>query len=173
MDKTINYLNFEIFDGSKIFKVFDYNSFCLNKIKYYFGTLPSYYFKYIKLEQGSKIEKVCYDYYKNSSYYDLILILNNREMIYDMPYMNDIILSAIEKDLDEYKRKIFNDPFKKLSDKSYNDLYKKLENNYETKNLKLQFLKVIDINLMPEVIADINEIIEKYQNNIELLDLDE
>jgi hypothetical protein len=26
---------------------------------------------------------------------------------------------------------------------------------------------------MPEVIADINEIVEKYQNNIELLDLDE
>ena len=32
------------------------------------------------------------------------------------------------------------------------------------------YLKVIDVNLMPEVISDINEIVEKYQNNIEILD---
>ena len=86
MDKTLNYLNFEIYNGLKILKIFDYNSICKNKIKVYLNSLPSNYFKYLKVEQGAKIEKLCFDYYKNTNYYDIILILNNRDMIYDMPY---------------------------------------------------------------------------------------
>ena len=141
-----------------------------NKIKVYLNSLPSNYFKYLKVEQGAKIEKLCFDYYKNTNYYDIILILNNRDMIYDMPYENDIILDAIDSDIENYKQKVFNDPYKKLSDRSYKDLYNKLDIFYNTKNLKFQYLKVIDVNLIPEVISDINEIVEKYQNNIEILD---
>ena len=170
MDKTLNYLNFEIYNGLKILKIFNYNSICKNKIKVYLNSLPSNYFKYLKVEQGAKIEKLCFDYYKNTNYYDIILILNNRDMIYDMPYENDIILDAIDSDIENYKQKVFNDPYKKLSDRSYKDLYNKLDIFYNTKNLKFQYLKVIDVNLIPEVISDINEIIEKYQNNIEILD---
>lgn len=91
-------------------------------------------------------------------------------MIYDMPYENDIILDAIDADIENYKQKVFNDPYKKLSDRSYKDLYNKLDIFYNSKNLKFQYLKVIDVNLIPEVISDINEIVEKYQNNIEILD---
>lgn len=181
MNKTFSYDIFTVKPESSpissVFNINDYNSVCLDKIKTYLSELPSTYFGYIKVDQGIKIEKLCYDYYEETDLYDLILLLNNRDCISDMTYPNDIVISEIENDLEDYKRKCFNtassiNVVKSFSDKSYKDLYSSLETKYDYKNNKLQYIKVIKKNEIYKVLSDINEIISNYQNNINLLDME-
>ena len=81
MQNTIDYNAFEMGGSTYNFNITDYTSTGLNKIRSYLNTLGNSYFVYLKVEENTKIEKVCYDYYNNTNYYDLILLLNNKEMI--------------------------------------------------------------------------------------------
>lgn len=171
MKHIISYDEFSLEGSSSNFNIKDYNSVNLTKIKSYLNSLDNSYFVYLKVEVGAKIEKVCYDYYNNTNYCDLIMMINGRNMIYDMPYSYDIILEAIEKDIDRYRSKVFRNTFDKLSDRAYNDLEKSLSNKYNSENSKFLYIKAIRNTMIPIVLSSIKEITKNYQDNINLVNM--
>lgn len=170
MKHTIDYNDF-IIEGSTNFNIKDYNSVNTTKIKNYLNSLDNSYFVYLKVEIGSKIEKVCFDYYKNTNYCDLIMLINDRDMIYDMPYSYDILLEAIENDIDRYRSKVFRNTHDKLSDRSYKDLENSLSKEYDSANSKFLYIKAIRNTMIPLVLSNIKEITKNYQNNINLVNM--
>lgn len=172
MQNTIDYNAFEMSGSTYNFNITDYTSAGLNKIRSYLNTLDNSYFVYLKVEENTKIEKVCYDYYNNTNYYDLILLLNNKEMVYDMPYSYDIILEAIEKDIDRYRSKVFKNTFEKFSDMAYNDLENSLSEKYNKNNSKFLYIKAIKINLIPIVLSEIYKLAAEYRDNINLVNME-
>lgn len=171
MKNSLEFTSFELSSNNTTFNITNYNSMCLNKIKIYLQNIDKANLLYLKVDNDAKIEKICLDYYGNTDYYDLLLIINRREMVFDMAYSNDIILSAIESDIENYRNKVFKDPYKDFSVLSKNNLTNVLYKEYEEKNSKLKYIKVIKADYISTVITDINKIIATYQDNITLLDL--
>ncbi len=171
MQNTFEFDTFTLNSKNSTFNIKNYNSMCLNKIKTYLQGLSSKYLLYLKVENDSKIEKICTDYYGTDNYCDLILLINQRDMVFDMAYSNDIVLSAIESDIEQYRNKVFKDPYKQFSKTAYDKLYKKLSDEYYNNNNKFKYIKVINSAHISSVIIDINNIISSYQDNIKLLDL--
>src|SRR5574344_304011 len=163
MQNTIDYNAFEMSGSTYNFNITDYTSAGLNKIRSYLNTLSNSYFVYLKVEENTKIEKV---------YYDLILLLNNKEMVYDMPYSYDIILEAIEKDIDRYRSRVFKNTFEKFSDMAYNDLENSLSEKYNKNNSKFLYIKAIKINLIPIVLSEIYKLTTEYRDNINLVNME-
>lgn len=159
MDKDLlNFENFIIKTGKSDFSISNYNSIDLSEVRNYLDGLPDFWFTHLKIHEGSKIEKVLYEYYKTDNFYDLILFLNKRDMVFDMPYSYDVIIDAVEKDIAEYQYKVFGNTIDQLSEKASLRLKEKLDNSYSKNNEKYIYLKVITtdkINIVRRKIENI------------------
>lgn len=171
MDNVLlKFSNFEYTDESKDIDIPNYNSIDLREIKEYIGSLGDEYFEWVKNNEGDTIEKIVHDYYHNDDYYDLILMINGRDMLFDMPYSYDIILNAIATDLQNYGYKVYGSIKQSLSDKASKLLSDKLDNDYSTKNQIFLYLKVIKIQYINDIRKKIADIIETQKNMYSLLD---
>lgn len=63
------------------------------------------YLKYIELKYNVLIENVSYKYYKNSAYWDLLLVMNNRDALFDMVYNFDTVVDIVDEITENYFRK--------------------------------------------------------------------
>ena len=107
MKNILDFGSFDIDVAYKTFKVTNYNSVDLAQVKKMLDELDKDYFVWLKVNEGDKIEKVLFDYYKTSDYYDLILLVNSREMVFGMPYSYDVVLNAVDVDIQNYEYKVF------------------------------------------------------------------
>lgn len=63
------------------------------------------YLKYIELKYNDLIENVSYKYYKNSAYWDLLLVMNNRDALFDMVYNFDTVVDIVDEITENYFKK--------------------------------------------------------------------
>lgn len=152
------------------YEVFNYNSINLSEIKVYLNSLDKNYFVWLKLNEGDTIEKVLHDYYANEDLYDLILLLNDRDMLFGMPYSYDVILNAINNDIQNYEYKVFGNIKNGLSEIAISKLKEKLDNEYSENNQKYLYLKVIKLDYINEVRKTVADIIETQKDMYSLLD---
>lgn len=162
----LTYDDFEI--GN--FKIKNYNSFMLSEIRNYLDSLDDNYYTYIKITDNVLIEKVIFDYYDTENYYDLILFINNREMLYDMPYSYDIILNNIDKDINAYEYKVFGTLKNELSEKSKSRLVEKLNSEYIENNKKLLYIKIIKKQYINEILRKISYLVETQKELYSLME---
>lgn len=162
----LSYDDFEI--GN--FKIKNYNSFMLSEIRNYLDSLDDNYYTYIKITDNVLIEKVIFDYYDTENYYDLILFINNREMLYDMPYSYDIILNNIDKDINAYEYKVFGTLKNELSEKSKSRLVEKLNSEYIENNKKLLYIKIIKKQYINEILRKITYLVETQKELYSLME---
>ena len=162
----LTYDDFEI--GN--FKIKNYNSFMLSEIRNYLDSLDDNYYTYLKLTDNVLIEKVIFDYYDTENYYDLILFINNREMLYDMPYSYDIILNNIDKDTNAYEYKVFGTLKNELSEKSKSRLAEKLNSEYIENNKKLLYIKIIKKQYINEILRKITYLVETQKELYSLME---
>ena len=162
----LTYDDFEI--GN--FKIKNYNSFMLSEIRNYLDSLDDNYYTYLKLTDNVLIEKVIFDYYDTENYYDLILFINNREMLYDMPYSYDIILNNIDKDINAYEYKVFGTLKNELSEKSKSRLVEKLNSEYIENNKKLLYIKIIKKQYINEILRKITYLVETQKELYSLME---
>lgn len=162
----LTYDDFEI--GN--FKIKNYNSFMLSEIRNYLDSLDDNYYTYLKLTDNVLIEKVIFDYYDTENYYDLILFINNREMLYDMPYSYDIILNNIDKDINAYEYKVFGTLKNELSEKSKSRLAEKLNSEYIENNKKLLYIKIIKKQYINEILRKITYLVETQKELYSLME---
>lgn len=162
----LTYDDFEI--GN--FKIKNYNSFMLSEIRNYLDSLDDNYYTYIKITDNVLIEKVIFDYYDTENYYDLILFINNREMLYDMPYSYDVILNNIDKDINAYEYKVFGTLKNELSEKSKSRLVEKLNSEYIENNKKLLYIKIIKKQYINEILRKITYLVETQKELYSLME---
>lgn len=157
MKNILDFGSFDIDVAYKTFKVTNYNSVDLTQVKKMLDELDKDYFVWLKVNEGDKIEKVLFDYYKTSDYYDLILLVNSREMVFGMPYSYDVVLNAVDVDIQNYEYKVFGNLKESLSEKSKSRLVEKIDNQYTSDNKQFLYLKVIKnehINYVKRKIID-------------------
>ena len=152
------------------FNVCDYTSIDLEEVRKYINTLDKNWFEYIKVHENTTIEKVCYDYYETCDYYDLILMLNGRDMLYDMAYTSDVLIDSAEDNLKEYEFKMFGNDYESVYTKTRERLKDSIEDNLNKKNLGFLYIKIIKKNYINEVKRNITEIINTQKELFKLLD---
>ena len=155
-ETLMKYDDFNVFNIKNTLKIKNYTSFDIYKIKELLNSLDKNYFAWIKLNEGSLIESALYDYYGDENLYDLIMFINQRDMLFDMPYSYDVILNAIDRSISEYEYRVFGNFKKELSEKS---------------NKKLLYLKVIKREYINEVKRRIYEEIETQKEMYSMIEV--
>lgn len=170
-ETLMKYDDFNVFNVRNTLKIKDYTSFDIYKIKELLNSLDKNYFAWIKLNEGSLIESALYDYYGDENLYDLIMFINQRDMLFDMPYSYDVILNAIDRSISEYEYRVFGNFKKELSEKSNKRLREKLDADYTEKNQKFLYLKVIRREYINEVKRRIYEEIETQKEMYSMIEV--
>lgn len=170
-ETLMKYDNFNVFNVRNTLKIKDYTSFDIYKIKELLNSLDKNYFAWIKLNEGSLIESALYDYYGDENLYDLIMFINQRDMLFDMPYSYDVILNAIDRSISEYEYRVFGNFKKELSEKSNKRLREKLDADYTEKNQKFLYLKVIKREYINEVKRRVYEEIETQKEMYSMIEV--
>lgn len=83
-------------DREKIFKLKDF----INKI-------DKNWIKEKRIPNNMTLEKVSYDLYQTTKYWDVILLLNERTPIWDMPYDYDVISEAGNTAINEFETEFY------------------------------------------------------------------
>ena len=169
-NEVLNFDYFKLQNAEKIYAVNNYNSISISEIKEHLKSLDKNYFVWLKLNEGDTIEKVLHDYYGNEDIYDLILILNDRDMLFDMPYSYDVILEAVNSDIQKYEYKVYGNIKNGLSNKVANKLKEKIDERYSENNQKFLYLKVIKLSYINTVKKKIYDIIETQKDMYSLLE---
>lgn len=167
MESTL--LDFDDFECN-YFRIKNYNSIDLYRIKVFLSELDKNYFVWLKLNIGETIEKAVYDYYGNDDLYDLILFLNNREMLFDMPYSYDYILNSIDNEIQNYTFKVFGTLKHELSEQSKKKLVDKLDLEYSDDNQHFLYLKVIKKEYINETKRKIIQMIDDQKDMFSLIE---
>ena len=84
-----------------------YNRIKILKIKSLIDTLSNDWFGYQQISNNTTLEKVSYDLYGSSQYWDILLLVNNRMPIFDMPYDYDVISEVGETMTRDYEQRIY------------------------------------------------------------------
>lgn len=188
MDIAYEFLN-------KTYNIKRYSSINLETIHLYLDSIDRSWFEYIKLNVDQTLESALYAYYHSEDYYDLILLINYREMLSDMPYSNDKIINDINSDLEEYAIKLYNqgvsfntnyikpetcaqkridNPEELIKNRRYGP-YQRLSAFLQYKYNKLNslriFLKVPKLQYIHKIISGVRDIITTEQEVLELQDL--
>lgn len=170
-ETLMKYDDFNVFNVRNTLKIKNYTSFDIYKIKELLNSLDKNYFAWIKLNEGSLIESALYDYYGDENLYDLIMFINQRDMLFDMPYSYDVILNAIDRSMSEYEYRVFGNFKKELSEKSNKRLREKLDADYTEKNQKFLYLKVIKREYINEVKRRVYEEIETQKEMYSMIEV--
>lgn len=170
-ETLMKYDDFNVFNVKNTLKIKNYTSFDIYKIKELLNSLDKNYFAWIKLNEGSLIESALYDYYGDENLYDLIMFINQRDMLFDMPYSYDVILNAIDRSISEYEYRVFGNFKKELSEKSSKRLREKLDADYTEKNQKFLYLKVIKREYINEVKRRVYEEIETQKEMYSMIEV--
>lgn len=84
---------------NEICNVTDYRSFDVNSFSSFVNEANT---EKIKINEGDFIESVSYRYYNDANMWDLILLMNNRNAITDMPYDSDLVVEIVEEIVSNY-----------------------------------------------------------------------
>ena len=116
-----------------------------------------YYIEYVQIQDNDKIERISYQIYGTADYWDLLILINSRDPLFDMVYSYDMVENSVYSDLDEYDNTNFNSKLSTLTinNEIYLDtlkegfLNKAIEANEDLRTLKIikpsklqEFLKI-------------------------------
>lgn len=154
------YLENKIYKPNKFFRietsatdydigVGDFRSINIENLKNVINSFPPDYFAYMDISPNTNMEKVALDIYDNADYQDILYVINDRSPLLDNPYDYDVLVEQTKHKIRDYEKKIG----RTLSEKDYERLYEKYEDEIlEENNIKLE-IKYIKQNKLYEVLS--------------------
>lgn len=142
-------LNFER-EAIDSVSVVDYKSLNLDSLRELLNNKS--YLKYIELKYNDLIENVSYKYYQNSAYWDLLLVMNNRDALFDMVYNFDTIVDIVDEITENYFQKNYQGKVSEQFIEWYKENKKIKISNLNENNVILFILKD---EILSEVIRNI------------------
>jgi hypothetical protein len=94
------------YDDNKL--VINYNSINKDLITEYILISNPNYFAFKLIDEGQTLEKISYDLYGTADYWDLLLILNKYDPLFDTVLQQDTIYELSEDKTEELNTTIFN-----------------------------------------------------------------
>lgn len=107
------------------------------------------------LADDDKLERITFELYGSTDYWDLILMLNDRNPLFDMPYNFDNVTQSVEEYVRYYSNIIYySSPLNEIRTQ---ELIEEWKIKALEKNEKLRFIYVILPSKMPEFIRILRE----------------
>lgn len=185
----IDFDTFTYNNGVKDFKIVNYNSIDLMEVREYLASIDPSWLAQYKLTEGCKIEKVMLDVYGTTKYTEIVLFLNNREAVFGMPVVYDVIDDSVLQETENYYHKVFGDQFflERLKEpdrddpdyskkKYFKTLRDKLKADLEQSELEDNLKKTVIVLPIPQkmsiIAAKISEILSTQKEMYSLTELE-
>jgi hypothetical protein len=135
-NSIINFTNRE----NSTYNFEDYFSIDFNKVADYVNSCPKDWFDWYQLQDNSKLEKVALDIYGDSDYWDILLVINKKLALFDMPYDYDALMNMVDYKVTEYIKEIYK---KNIPVNAYNAMVKALKEKYIAENETFRIIKIV------------------------------
>jgi len=135
------------------FIVSDYFSKDINVFDIFTELEP--YLELYKMMNDDKLERLSNELYGTSDYWDILLMINDRNPLFEMPFNYDIILNESEALMDLYANTIYSHP--PLTTGRFQSLLDDIILNNDTMNETFRFIYII----RPEFITNATTLLKQ------------
>lgn len=123
------------------FIVSDYFSRKINLSSIITDDIKKEYFTTYQIDENDKIERISYEIYKSTDYWDLLILINSLDSLSDMPYDFDTYSDSVDKFLSDYSNKVYSN--KPLNSTRLQELKDEFYESTRIKNEKFRYIYVI------------------------------
>ena len=134
-----------------------YNITTLRKIRRVIDSISPDVISFMTVNNNTCLEKIAFELYGNADYWDILLLLNVRAPLFQMPYDFDVLSDAADKNVTEYERKVYK---KKLPERIQETFRKTSLEQLTKENEQFRILKYIQ----PSRIFDFLQVL--YENEL-------
>lgn len=135
----LKYTTNELNDDNKW--VIDYNSIDKDLIIEYILISDPNYFSFKLIDESQTLEKISYDLYGTPDYWDLLLILNEYDPLFDTVFQFDTLIELSEDKTEELNTKLFNGLLPVNVKSALQDNYYKKYSDRNELNRVLKYIK--------------------------------
>jgi hypothetical protein len=126
--------------AKEVYSVTDYTSVDHAKIREFVDSLSLNYFDWYQLQNNTNLEKLALDLYGNPDYWDIFIVVNHRNPLFEFPYDYDTLTNMVENKIAEYVDNVYGG---ELSTESYNALYENYKNELVNDAEKFRIIKIV------------------------------
>jgi len=119
----------------------DYFTLDFPKINEYISSCPSDWFDWYQLQDNDKLEKVSLDVYGDADYWDILLIINKKNALFDMPYDYDTLLNMADYKTAKYEKEINKN--NRLPEITREAMLKAFRTKYVADNETFRIIKIV------------------------------
>ena len=135
--------------------VSDYFSRKINLYSIITDDVKKEYFVTYQIQDNDKIERISYEIYKTTDYWDLLILINSLDTISDMPYDFDTYTGSTDDFLNPYYNSIYsNSPLNAQRLQELKDEF------YETKRISNEKFRYINV-IRPSKMQDFLKLIKQ------------
>lgn len=128
----------------------DYFTFDLKKVLQYVDTCTENYFDWYQIQDDDKLERISLELYGDPDYWDILLIINGKDALFDMPYSFDTVSKLGEELANRYASHISN--FLDLPQSHVDYMATIYEEKYRRENENNRLLRIVKPSYMQEFI---------------------
>ncbi len=122
------------------YSITDYTSVDHAKVRQFVDSLPITMFDWYQLQNNTNLEKVALDLYGNADYWDIFVIVNHRNPLFEFPYDYDTLTSMVEAKIQDYINDVYGSD---LSNEAYNSLYENYKNKMVEEAEQWRVIKIV------------------------------
>lgn len=135
--------------GTSLFNIADYTEVNLKTILALDESTSDSYIDTYMLSDDETIEGISYRLYGSEKYWDLLLILNSKDPLFDMCYSVDSLKEESFLKVQEYENTVYGAP---LPTERFLELQKEIFTNLYIKNENNRLLKIIKVGMLSDYI---------------------
>jgi len=98
-------------------------------------------YDWYQINDNSTLEQVSQILYNNASFWDILLIINHKNALFDMPYEYDQLVASVETQIQNYITQFRNG--NSLSQSTYDAMYNKLLSDSLDNNEQFRVIKIV------------------------------
>jgi len=144
---TVNEYN----DDDKIIEVSDYFSKDFANRLVFAKLLP--YLKKYKVFQNDKLERISFELYQTPDYWDILLMINGFDPLFDMYYDLDYIDNLTTQVIEEYVGNKISPNGELISESRLSELYDDVHKDKNTRNESFKYIYVVEETSMTDVLS--------------------
>lgn len=81
----------------------DYTSFDYSKVYQYVLTCTEDFFDWYQVKNNDKMERISFELYKTTDYWDILVLINSLSPMFDIPYDFDVLYDTADEFVTRYK----------------------------------------------------------------------
>jgi hypothetical protein len=126
---------------SDSYSVSDYLSKDIPEIMTFINSLDASYFSWYEVKNNDKLERIAYELYGNPDYWDILLLINNKRPLQDMPYDFDAINATAELMVEEYEANVYKSD---IPESTRSLLFKTFRNKLEIEYESFRIMRIVN-----------------------------